>query len=178
MRNRVVLALTAATLLLAACTGHKDKPATSEGPYLRGSGTLRVLASSELTDLQPILDQAQTATGVTVQLTVTGTLDGVQTVTDGSAVQRYDATWFSSDRYLRLHPEAATRIGTETKIATSPVVFGLRASVAKRLGWDSRRPTWSEIATAAGQRQFTYAMTNPPPSHSPLPPPLAVPAPP
>src|SRR5262249_39414653 len=82
MRNRVVLTLTAATLLLASCTGHKAKPATSEGPYLRGSGTLRVLAGSELTDLQPILDQAQAATGVTVQLTVTGTLDGVQTVTD------------------------------------------------------------------------------------------------
>jgi Ca-activated chloride channel family protein len=166
MRNRVVLTLTAATLLLASCTGHKAKPATSEGPYLRGSGTLRVLASSELTDLQPILDQAQAATGVNVQLTVTGTLDGVQTVTDGSAAQRYDATWFSSDRYLRLHPEAAARIGTETKIATSPVVFGLRASVAKRLGWDSHRPTWSEIAAAAGQRQFTYAMTNPAASNS------------
>jgi Ca-activated chloride channel family protein len=166
MRTRTVLPLIAVAALLTACTGHPPKPATTEGPYRHGSGTLRVLAGSELADLRPILDQAQAATGVAVQLTVTGTLDGVQAVTDGSAGQKYDAVWFSSDHYLGLHPETAGRIGTETKIATSPVVFGLRTSVAKRLGWDSHRPTWSEIATAAGQRQFTYAMTNPAASNS------------
>ncbi len=166
MRTRLVVPL-AAVLALAACTGHGGpKPNTSEGPYKHGSGTLRVLAGSELTDLQPILDQARAATGVTVQLTVTGTLDGVQAVADGTAGQKYDAIWFSSDRYLRLHPDAGGRIGTETKIATSPVVFGLRASVAKKLGWDSHRPTWSEIATAAGEHKFTYAMTNPAASNS------------
>lgn len=168
MRTRWVVPLVA-VLALAACTGRDPKPGTAEGPegpYKHGSGTLRVLAGSELTDLQPILDQARAATGVTVQLTVTGTLDGVQAVADGTAGQKYDAIWFSSDRYLRLHPETGGRIGTETKIATSPVVFGLRASVAKRLGWDTHRPTWSEIAEAAGEHRFTYAMTNPAASNS------------
>jgi Ca-activated chloride channel homolog len=165
MRTRLIVPLIA-VLALAACTGHDPKPGASEGPYRHGSGTLRVLAGSELTDLQPILDQARAATGVNVQLTVTGTLDGVQAVADGTAGQKYDAIWFSSDRYLRLHPETGGRIGTETKIATSPVVFGLRASVAKRLGWDTHRPTWSEIAAAAGEHRFTYAMTNPAASNS------------
>jgi Ca-activated chloride channel homolog len=158
--------LVAAVLLAAGCTKAGGGPEPSEGPFLRGSGTLRVLAGSELTDLQPVLDAAAKATGVTVTLTSVGTLEGVDAVVNGSASQQYDAIWFSSNRYLELHPDAARRIGPSTKVAASPVVLGLRTSVAKRLGWDAHRPTWSEIATAAGARKFTYGMTNPATSNS------------
>ena len=49
---------------------------------------------------------------------------------------------------------------------SSPVVLGLRRSVAERLGWVGRPVTWSEIAAAAGARQFTYGMTDPSASNS------------
>lgn len=167
MRRLSVLAVVA--LVLTGCTTPADPPRTdpdAAGPDLRGSGTLRVLASSELADLQPILDDAARATGVRVTLTMTGTLDGVQAVVDGRAATGHDATWFANNRYLDLHPDAAGKTGTATKIVTSPVVLGLRPAAAQRLGWDKRRPTWSEIATAAGERRFTYGMTNPASSNS------------
>jgi len=157
----------AALLLLTACTSPaKPTPNGSEPPFLRGSGTLRVLAGSELADLAPILAQARDATGVTVTLAQTGTLDGIELVASGAAGQHYDAIWFSSNRYLELYPAAATRLEVSAKVANSPVVLGLRASVAARLGWDRHRPTWSEIASAAGERRFSYAMTNPAASNS------------
>ncbi|MFI5910562.1 VWA domain-containing protein [Dactylosporangium sp. NPDC051541] len=159
--------LAAAVLLTAACTQPPPTPkATGEGPYLRGSGTLRVLASSELADLQPILDGVRAATGVEVKLQATGTLDGVENVVSGNAAKSYDAIWFASNRYLQLHPDAGGKIGTSTKIATSPVVLGLRESVAKQLGWAEHRPSWSEIAVAAGEHKFSYGMTNPASSNS------------
>ncbi|WP_432972997.1 VWA domain-containing protein [Dactylosporangium sp. CA-233914] len=169
--RRFGVALLAAAFMLAACTesgakGGATKPAGSEEPYLKGSGTLRVLAGSELTDLQPILDQAKQATGVEVKLQATGTLDGIENVVSGNAAKNYDAIWFASNRYLQLHPGAGDKIGTATKVATSPVVLGLRASVAQQLGWSNRRPTWSEIAVAAGEHKFTYGMTNPASSNS------------
>jgi Ca-activated chloride channel family protein len=171
MTTRSGLALLlAAGLLLGACTdapkGGGAKPDPSEGPFLRGSGTLRVLAGSELADLQPILDEARRATGVEVKLQATGTLDGIENVVSGNAAKQYDAIWFAGNRYLQLHPGAGDRIGTATKVATSPVVLGLRRSVATQLGWDRHRPTWSEIAVAAGERKFTYGMTNPASSNS------------
>ncbi|WP_433204803.1 VWA domain-containing protein [Dactylosporangium sp. CS-047395] len=169
--RRFAVALVAATFLLGACTGSDGagtaaKPGETEGPYLKGSGTLRVLASSELTDLQPILDAARQATGVEVKLQATGTLDGVENVVSGNAAKNYDAIWFASNRYLQLHPGAGDRIGTATKVATSPVVLGVRETVAKQLGWTDHRPTWSEIAVAAGEHKFTYGMTNPASSNS------------
>jgi Ca-activated chloride channel family protein len=43
----------------------------------------------------------------------------------------------------------------------SPVVLGVRESAARRLGWDAKAPTWSQIATAAERGEFTYGMTDP-----------------
>jgi Ca-activated chloride channel family protein len=48
----------------------------------------------------------------------------------------------------------------------SPVVLGLRTSVAKRLGWDATAPTWADLAAAASDGKFTYGMTNPAASNS------------
>lgn len=131
-----------------------------------GSQVLRVLAGSELADMGPILDQARKDIGVTVNLDFAGTLDGVQRVIDGSTDGRYDAIWFSSNRYLALHPQAAGRIGEATTTMASPVVLGVRASVAQRLGWDRAQPTWSQIEAAAADGRFRFGMTSPAASNS------------
>ncbi len=141
----------------AACTG---------GGRDGGSGTLRILAGSELADLAPVLAQAKKDIGVGVKLDYTGTLDGVQHVLDGTAAKGHDAIWFSSNRYLALHPAAQSRIGPAVKIMSSPVLLGLRASTARKLGWDRTRPSWSAISAAASAGKFTYGMTNPVSSNS------------
>jgi Ca-activated chloride channel family protein len=104
---------------LAGCTTHGSQeapaPTLSGPPY-----TLRVLASSELTDLQPVLNQAAHATGVSVKLTP-----------------------------------------TDSQIMSSPVVVSVRASVARKLGWDHTLVSWSDIAAAAGKHQFSFGMEDP-----------------
>jgi Ca-activated chloride channel family protein len=162
---RRIAALVLALLVLAtACTG--GSPA-EPGAKLRGSeGILRILAGSELMDLKPLLDEAAAATGVWVALEPMGTIDGAEAVASGAAETEYDAIWFSSNRYLALRPGAEAKLGTATDIMSSPVVLGLRRSVAERLGWVGRPVTWAEIAAAAGARQFTYGMTDPSASNS------------
>ncbi len=131
--RRLVAAGLAALALLSACSS-APPDGTEGGPGV----TLRVLAGSELVDLQPILDEAAAATGVRVELTPTGTLEGAEAITSGAAETGYDATWFSSNRYVALQPEAEGRLGSAVQIMSSPVVLGLRRSVAERLGWVGR----------------------------------------
>ena len=144
-------------LLATACTGPTG---SSEGTSATGT-TLRVLAGSELSDLKPVLDKVKADTGVTVELDYTGTLDGAEAVANGTAGKKYDAVWFSSNRYLSLLPEARPRISTQQKIMTSPVVLGLRQSAARRLGWEGKPVTWTQIAAAAAAKEFTFGMTDP-----------------
>src|SRR6185436_15794932 len=131
------LAVLVSVLLLAGCTAGKPSVSPSAEPTITAGAptTLRVLAGSELADMQPILDEAAKATGVTVTMDFIGSLEGAETVATGKADGRYDAVWFSSDRYLETIPEAKKRLGTATRIMGSPVVLGVRAEAARRLGW-------------------------------------------
>jgi len=95
-RPRVAAAFAALAGLLqfalAACTGPPPAHGYGGPPF-----TLRVLASSELADMAPILGQAEKATGVHVELTPIGSVAGAQQVIDGTAERRYEAVWFASD---------------------------------------------------------------------------------
>lgn len=154
-----VLAVVAA---LAACTTGSPEPTTSSSPALSGRPTtLRVLAGSELADLEPVLRRAERETGVRVELEFTGSLDGAQKVAEGRADGVHDALWFSSTRYLRTIPEARDRLGSEVQVMASPVVLGLREPVARELGWDRNPVGWSDVAAAVDRGALTFAMTDP-----------------
>lgn len=165
--RRALAVLVGLSLALAGCSADSGSgdPAPPS-PMSDGPNTLRVLAGSEVKDMLPILQQAKEATGVQVELAYAGTLEGAEQVASGATDGKYDAIWFSSNRYLALLPEAAGKTSQSTKVMASPVVLGLRPDVAERLGWDTERPTWAQIAAAAGRKQLSYGMTNPAASNS------------
>ncbi|MEV5414351.1 VWA domain-containing protein [Thermopolyspora sp. NPDC052614] len=160
-RWATAFALVVVALLPAACSGGAGDEAVEDGPNV-----LRVLAGSEIEDLEPLLRKAEQATGVKVALTYTGTLDGAEQVAGGRADGKHDAIWFSSNRYLSLIEGASARLSTQTKVMSSPVVLGLKTAKARELGWDAKPVTWSDIAAAAQEKKFTFGMTNPASSNS------------
>jgi Ca-activated chloride channel family protein len=149
----------AIVLLLAAAACGAGEPA--DGPDV-----LRVLAGSEIKDLEPLLRRADKEAGVKVRLAYTGTLDGAEQVASGRAAGVVDATWFSSNRYLSLIDGARARLSTQTKTMVSPVVLGLKPAKAKELGWEGRPVSWADIAAAAEAGRFSFGMTNPASSNS------------
>ena len=139
------------------------------GTEVSSAVTLRVLGSSELLDMQPILHEAANATGVTVDFTPIGSVAGATEVIDGDAAgQGYEAVWFASDDYINLYHAGLGSLKGTTQIMASPVILAMRTAVASRLGWDRNPPTWAEIAAAAASKQFTFAMTDPSKSNSGL----------
>ncbi|MFE4827428.1 extracellular solute-binding protein [Streptomyces sp. NPDC056672] len=170
MRRALTAVLVTALLSAAtACTtgggdapsGPEPAPATTFRP-----GTLRVLASSELSDMQGVLDQAEQRTGVKVRPTWTGTLDAAELIASGKADGAYDAVWLSSNDYLRLDPGAARRITNETPVMSSPVALGVRTETVRRLGWQPDEVTWSQVHQAVVAGKLTYGMTDPVRSNS------------
>jgi Ca-activated chloride channel family protein len=125
---------------------------------------LTVLAGSELKDLEPMLDEIQRATGVRLVMTYTGTLDGAEQILAGEQV---DFAWFSHAKYLNLLKGAQGRIQAQEKIMLSPVVLGVKHSLAEEWGWvDNPDLTWQDIVEKAGSGELRYAMTNPSSSNS------------
>ncbi|OCC09385.1 VWA domain-containing protein [Streptomyces sp. PTY087I2] len=165
--RRVLLPLLAAALLLplAACTSDQGTGQGSDDGRAR-TGTIRVLASSELSDMKPLLEKAREATGITVRPTWSGTLDAVERLASGDADGSFDAVWLSSNDYLRLDPEAARRIASETPLMASPVALGVRPATVRRLGWDAEAVSWAQVHRAVAAGDLTYGMTDPNRSNS------------
>ncbi|MFH8664749.1 substrate-binding domain-containing protein [Streptomyces anulatus] len=168
--RRAFLPLLAAALLvpLTACTTDRSAGRDSgRGDDGRPrTGTVRVLASSELSDMEPLLEKAREATGITVRPTWAGTLDAVERLASGKADGAYDAVWLSSNDYLRLDPEAARRIASETPLMASPVALGVRHATVRRLGWDADAVSWAQVHRAVAAGELTYGMTDPSRSNS------------
>lgn len=167
------LALAVATLALAtACTtnGASGGPGVDVStPGVVGEyepGTLRVLASSELSDMTPVLERVEQDTGIKVRPVYLGTLDAVEMLAQGKADGAYDAVWLSSNDYLRLRPDAAKKVVSETPIMSSPVAIGVRSASLKTLGWKPADVTWSQVEQAVQDGKLTYGMTDPSRSNS------------
>ena len=159
----VAISFTTATLVGCTSSGPDTRAATSDASSTAdGASSLHVLAGSELKDLAPYLQQIANATGVTLVPTYSGTIAGVDRINAG---ETFDAAWFANAKYLLLS-DAKKRVRAQERIMLSPVVIGVRASVAKRFRWTSGGTTWKEIAARAGAGQFHFAMTNPTASNS------------
>jgi Ca-activated chloride channel family protein len=155
MSRRLAAVLLVALIgaLATGCTGEPD-----------ASNTLSVLAGSELKDLEPMLPDLQKATGVKLVLSYIGTLEGAEQIANGDTS---DAAWFSHGKYLSLLPGAGSHIKASQSIMLSPVVLGVKQSVARSFGWENNpNVTWKDIQAKSADGSFTFAMTNPAASNS------------
>ncbi|CAN3978576.1 substrate-binding domain-containing protein [Kitasatospora purpeofusca] len=154
-------------LVLLVCSAG---PIAACGPGAPTGTTLSVLASAELTDLRPVLDELRRATGITLHMEFGGTVSTSNLLGSGRA-DRHDLAWLSSDRWLRLNVKAGggTGVPPATRTMMSPLVLGVKRSTADRL-WHGgeRQPSWADIAVAAERGQLRYAMTDPNVAHSGL----------
>jgi len=154
-----VVALLAAGLL-SACGN------TSSNPDAKDPNTLAVMAGSEVKDLAPLLPDIKSATGVSLLMTYSGTLEGAEAIAGGAAT---DVAWFSSGHYLSLLPGAGSRVVAQQKIMLSPVIIGVKKSVADKFGWTNNpNVTWKDIEAKSADGSFRFAMTNPAASNSGL----------
>ena len=157
-----VAALCAAVAFVLATTGMVACGGGGGGE--NPADTLTVLAGSEIKDLEPLLPKLEDQTGVHLQLDFSGSIDGAQSILSGNPA---DAAWFSLGNYLTLAQGDEHKVLDSTRIMLSPVVIGVKQSVARKFGWENNpNVTWQDIAEKAKAGQFRYAMTNPAASNS------------
>lgn len=162
-KTKTIAAVAAAVALLAGCASATD---VNQPVAYDESKALHVIAGSEVKDMAPVLQKMEEETGIHIEFTYVGTLEGTQAVASGSADNVYDATWFPSNRYLSLLDGGSERIREENKIMSSPVVLGVKKEKATQLGWDTATPTWNNIVDSVKTGDLEYGMTSPVSSNS------------
>lgn len=144
---------------LAACDGSNNGNNAAKDEH-----SLSVLAGSELRDLEPLLGDIESKTGVKLMPTYSGTLEGAEKLLAGEPT---DLAWFSHGKYISLVQGDKSRIIAQEKTMLSPVVIGVKESAAKAWGWaDNPNVTWRDIAAKAEKGELHYAMADPAASNS------------
>ena len=129
-------ALVLSTVVMAGCAQSTDT-ATSETSgvpsVVRDDDPLRIVAATELRDLEAVVEQASGDLGFTIELEFPGgTLENSERLKQGDFDDDVDATWFATNRYVDLIG-ASDKLGEATKIASSPVALGVAGDHARRL---------------------------------------------
>jgi Ca-activated chloride channel family protein len=139
---------------ISGCIEKTTEQSTQNNPNI-----LTVRAGSELKDIEPLLPLIEKATGISLKMQYSGTIDAVEKLQAGEEV---DVAWLASNHYAMLIPAVKTRIAASERTMMTPVVLGIKESKAKELGWvNNPNVSWKDIANAAIQQKFTFGMTSP-----------------
>lgn len=151
MKRLIPLVVGAALVLVAALY------ITQGG--LGPSKQLHIVSGSENRALEPIIQEWASDNRVDVQVTYLGSVDIARALNDGTATP-YDAVWPAHSIWIELG-DTTRAVKHRESILRSPVVLGLKASIAERLGWTDREDlTIQDIQAAARADEFRLAMTS------------------
>lgn len=120
---------------------------------------LSIVAGSENKTLEPLMLQWAAQNNVTLTISYLGSVDISRDLEKGTA-SAHDAVWPAHSLWIALGDTQKVTRHAES-ILRSPVVLGVRKSVAVRLGWVGRQDiTVQMIAEAASANRFRLAMTS------------------
>jgi len=146
--SRYLLAVVLTVSVLAGCTSDEEPK----------GGSLKILSGSENQSLEFLVEDFEKKNGVEIELTYAGSVDIMRELERGTDTA-YDAVWPANHMWIQLgDSHSVTR--RETSIMRSPVVLGVRRSVAETLGWVGTDVFVDDILAAAESGRLRFMMSN------------------
>ena len=154
----LALILTACSPTLSDSTASADNSSGGEHTFNYGGDvTLRILSGSENQELEGILDDFARERGVNIEMDYRGSLDIMRTL-QGESID-YDAVWPASSLWLTAG-DTQYRVKHAQSISVTPVVFGIRQSLAEELGFVGREVSVSDLLSAIQSGKLNFCMTS------------------
>ena len=119
--------------------------------------TIRILSGSENRELSDILESCAGETGVNIEMTYKGSVDIMHILESGA--EEYDAVWPASSIWISLGDKQHL-VKYDESVSKTPVVFGIRKSVAQQLHLTDREVSVKDILSAIEKGELTFCMTS------------------
>ena len=172
--KRIFLGILAGMLLLTGCgadsgTGREEEPRESQNTEGKAEeqekqeitrvpgGQIRILSGSENQELETIIQECSEATGVEIQMEYKGSVDIMRELENGAP--DYDAVWPASSIWVSMG-DTGHLIKHSQSISMTPVVFGIRESLAEKLGFVGEKVSVNDILTAIRDGEMSFCMTS------------------
>ena len=172
--KRIFLGILTGMLLLTGCgadsgTGREEEPRESQNTEEKveeqekqeitrvPGGQIRILSGSENQELETIIQECSEATGVEIQMEYKGSVDIMRELENGAP--DYDAVWPASSIWVSMG-DTGHLIKHSQSISMTPVVFGIRESLAEKLGFVGEKVSVNDILTAIRDGEMSFCMTS------------------
>ena len=169
--KRIFLCILAGMMLLTGCgagsgagqgeerqdSGQKKGEQDSQEITRVPGGRIRILSGSENQELEDIINACSEATGVDIQMEYKGSVDIMRELENGAP--DYDAVWPASSIWVSMG-DTGHLIKHSQSISMTPVVFGIRKSLAEELGFVGEDVSVNDILTAIQNGKMSFCMTS------------------
>lgn len=154
-----ILLVLLSLIFFVSCTSNTEKKNSSS--YFQTSYTsgdpLKIVAGSENKELEPIIEEYSKANKQNIEIDYLGSLDVMRLLSDPDI--NYDAVWPASSIWLNMGDTNHILKYQETT-SQSPVVFGIKKSLAEELGFVDRDVTVKDIIDAISSGKLKFTMTS------------------
>lgn len=122
-----------------------------------GAPDLSIVSGSENESLEPIIQEFARDKGVRITVTYKGSVDMMLEMDDPEFP--YDAVWPANSLWIDLG-DTQRRVKHQRSIMSSPVVFGVRRSVAEQLGLTEGDVRVADLLQLIRDDEFSFMMTS------------------
>lgn len=119
--------------------------------------TLTILSGSENKVLEPILNEFEKENNVKINMVYKGSVDIMQELEKDNIP--YDAVFPANSIWISMG-DKNLKVKYQKSITTTPVVFGIKKSLAQSLGFVGRDVTTKDILDAIKQKKLKFMMTS------------------
>ena len=153
----VLMALSALTGCGGGSSSGSDSGSGSSTVIGSGSSVLRIVSGSENRELEPILEEFARKENVKLVMTYEGSIDIMRTLEQDEIP--YDAVWPASSLWITMGDEKH-RVKHQESISVTPVIFGIRQSLAEKLGFVGKEVSVKDILAAIRSGELSFCMTS------------------
>ncbi|MDI9520424.1 MAG: VWA domain-containing protein [Bacillota bacterium] len=152
-------ALLAMTLLLSACTKEQPDPGTGKPTLGEASYpvTLNIISGSENKELEPLLARFAKENRIALKMQYQGSVEISRIL--GQDHVPYDAVWPASSMWISLG-DTKHRVKYTESVSITPVVFGIKESLAKELGFVGKKVSVRDILSQIQNGKLSFCMTS------------------
>lgn len=118
--------------------------------------TFRLISSSENTDLEQTLQEFARKNNIKLSIDYAGTIDIMDKL---NSKEQYDAVWTSNSIWLYMLDKTVS-VKNSKSTSINPVVFGIKKSKAKELGFVDKEVSTKDILTEIQNGKLKFSMSS------------------
>ena len=119
--------------------------------------TIRIISSTDNQNVEKVITKYAEDKGIKVSIDYAGTLEIMEKL---NSVEEYDAVWASNSMWLYMLDSSKASTSDSKIINMNPVVFAIKKSVAKDLGFVNKEVKLEDIINAIRDGKLKFAMTS------------------